>query len=75
MFFRTYLTVPVSKFWHFVVRNKESWEKGDITDPIVLINNAESKFKSLQEDKLWVTNDHMKANMLALRTVIRKLTR
>ena len=25
MLFRTYLTVPVSEFWHFFVRNKESW--------------------------------------------------
>ena len=34
MLFRTYLTVPVSEFRHFVVRNKESWEKGGITDPV-----------------------------------------
>ena len=33
MLFRTYLTVPVSEFWYFLVRNKESWGKGDITDP------------------------------------------
>ena len=39
------------------------------------MNNAESKFKSLQEDKLWVTNDPMKAKMLALITVIGDLTR
>ena len=39
------------------------------------MNDAESKFKSLQEDKLWVTNDPMKANMLALTMVIGKLTR
>ena len=45
---RTYLTVPESEFRHFVVRNKESWEKGDSTDPLVLTNDAESKFKSLQ---------------------------
>ena len=75
MLFRTYLTVPVSEFRHFVVRNKESWGKGDITDPHVLMNDEESKFKSLQEDRLWVTNDHMKANMLALTTVIGNLTR
>ena len=75
MLFRTYLTFPVSEFRHFVVRNKESWEKGDITDQLVLINDAEYKFKSLQEDKLWVTNDPMKANMLALTTVIGNLTR
>ena len=48
MLFRTYLTVLVSEFWHFVVRNKECWEKGDITDPPVFMNDAESKFKSLQ---------------------------
>ena len=28
MLFRTYVTVPVSEFQHFVVRKKESWEKG-----------------------------------------------
>ena len=39
------------------------------------MNDAESKFKSLQEDKLWVTNDPMKANILALTTVIGNLTR
>ena len=75
MLFRTYFTVPVSEFRHFVVRNKESWEKGDITDPFVLINNAESKFRSLQEDKLWVTNNPMKAEMLSLTTVIGNLTK
>ena len=75
MLFRTYLKVPVSEFWLFIVRNKESWEKGKFTDPLVLMNDAESKFKSLQEDKLWVTNEPMKANMLALTTVIGKLTR
>ena len=73
--FQTYVTAPVSGFWHFAVRNKESWEKGDIIDPLVLINEAESKFKSLQEDKLWVTNNPIKAKMLALTTVIEKLTR
>ena len=25
MLFRTYLTVLVSEFWHFVVHSKESW--------------------------------------------------
>ena len=70
MLFRTYLTVPVSEFRYFVVRNKESWEKGDITDPLILMNDAESKSK---EDKLWVTNDLMKAKMLALTTMIGKL--
>ena len=40
-----------------------------------MMNDAESKFKSLQEDKLWVTNYPMKAKMLALTTVIGKLTR
>ena len=49
--------------------------KGGITDPLVLMNDEESKFKSLQEDKLWVTNDPMKAKMLAPTTVIGKLTR
>ena len=44
MIFWTYLTIPVSGFWHFFVRNKESWEKGDIRDPLVLMNDAESKF-------------------------------
>ena len=71
MLFRTYLTLPVSGFWHFVVLNQESWEKGDITDPLILMNDAESKS---QEDKLWVTNDLMKAKMLALTTMIGKLT-
>ena len=47
MLLRTYITVPVSEFRHFVSCNKESWEKGDITDPLVLMNNAESKFMSL----------------------------
>ena len=75
MLFRTYLTVPVSEFRHFVVRNKESWEKGDITDLLILMNDAESKFNSLQEDKLLVTNDPMKAKMLTLTTVIGNLTR
>ena len=75
MLFQTYLTVPVSEFRHFVVRNKESWEKVDITDPLVLMNDAESKFRSLQEDKLWVTNYPTKANMLALTTGIGNLTR
>ena len=39
------------------------------------MNDAESKFKSLQEDKLWVTNDPMKAKILAITTVIGNLTR
>ena len=39
------------------------------------MNDTESKFKSLQEDKLWVTNDPTKAKMLALTTVIWKITR
>ena len=75
MLLRTYLKVPVSEFQHFVVRTKENWEKGDITDPLILMNDAESKFKSLQEDKLWVTKDPMKDNMPALTTVIGNLTR
>ena len=75
MLYRAYLTVPVSEFQHFVVRNKESWEKGDITDPLVQMKYAEYKFRSLQEDKLWVTNDPMKANMLDLTTVIGNFTR
>ena len=75
MIFRTYLTVPVSEFRNFIVCNKESWEKGDITDPLALMNDAESKFKILQEDKLWVTNDPMKAKMMALTTVVGNLTR
>ena len=74
MLFRTYLTAPVSEFQHCVVRNKESWEKGDIMDPLVLMNDVESKFRSLQEDKLWVTNDNLKANMLSLTTVIGNFT-
>ena len=49
--------------------------KGDITDPLVFMNDVESKFKILQEDKLWVTNKPMKANMLDLTTVIGELTR
>ena len=75
MLFRNYLTVSVSEFRHFVVRNKESWEKGDIKDPLVLMNDAEYKFKRLQEDKLWVTNYPMKDKMLALTTVIGNLTK
>ena len=39
------------------------------------MNDSESKFKSLQEEKLWVTNDPMKAKILALTTVIGELTR
>ena len=39
------------------------------------MNDAQSKFKSLQEDKLWVTNDLMKANMWPLTTVIGELIR
>ena len=73
--FWTYLTVPVSEFWHLVFHNKEGWEKGDITDPLALMNDAESKFKSLQEEKLWVTNDPMKSKILDPTTVIGKLTR
>ena len=75
MLFWTYLTVPVFEFQHFVVHNKESLEKGVITDLLVLMNDAESKFKSLQEDKLWVTKDPMNAKILALTTVIGNLTR
>ena len=75
MLFWTYRTVQVSEFRHFVVRNKKSWEKGDIKDPFVLMNDAESKFINLQEDKLWVTNNPMKAKMLALTTVIGNLTK
>ena len=75
MLFRTYLTVPVSEFWHLVFHNKEGWEKGDIADLLVLMNDAESKFKSLKEDNLWVTKDPMKENTLVLTTVIGKLTR
>ena len=75
MLFRTYLTVPVSEFRHFVGRNKESWEKGYITDPLVMVNDAESQFRSHQNDKLWVTKDPMKAKMLALTTFIGNLTR
>ena len=74
MLFRTYRIVPVFEFRHFVFRNKETWEKGDITNPFVLINNTESKLKSLQEERLWVANDPMKSNMLALTTFIRNLT-
>ena len=39
--FWDYLKVPVSEFRYFVVRNKESWEKGDITDPLVLMSDAD----------------------------------
>ena len=39
------------------------------------MNDAESKFKRLQEDKLWVTNNPMKAQILDLTTVIGNLTR
>ena len=39
------------------------------------MNDAESKFKILQEDNLWVTNEPMKAKMLDPTTVIEKLTR
>ena len=39
------------------------------------MNDAESKFRSLQEYKLWVINDSMKAKMLDLKTVIGNLTR
>ena len=39
------------------------------------MNDAESKFKNLQEDKLWVTKEPMKVNMLALTTVVGKLKR
>ena len=63
----------MSEFRHLVVRNKEIWEKVDITDPLVLMNDAESKFKSLQEDKLWVTNNPMKSKMLDLTMVVDKL--
>ena len=41
MLFRNYLTVPVSEFRYFIVCNKESWKRGDITDPLVLMNDAE----------------------------------
>ena len=75
MLFQNYLTVPISEFRHFIVRNKEGWEEGDIMHPPVLMNDAESKFKSLQEDKLWVINNPMTAKMLALTTVIGNLTR
>ena len=64
----------MSEFRHFVVSNKEIREKGDITDPLVLMNDAESKFKSLREDNLWVTTDPMKAKMMAPKTVIGNLT-
>ena len=45
MLFRTYPTVPVSEFRHFVVHNKESWEKREIMDQLVLMNvqNPHSK--------------------------------
>ena len=39
------------------------------------MNDTEPKFKSLQEDKLWVTNDPIKAKMLTLTIVIGDLTR
>ena len=39
------------------------------------MNDAESKFRSLQEDKLWFTKNPMKAKMLDLTTVIGNLTR
>ena len=39
------------------------------------MNDAKSKFKSLQEDKLWVTNNPMKAKISAPTTVIGKLTK
>ena len=44
-------------------------------DPLVLMNDGGYKFKSLQKDKLCVTNDPMKSNMLAPTTVVWKLTR
>ena len=75
MLLRTYLIFPMSEFQNFVVYNKENWEKGDVTDSLVLVNVAQSKFRIIQEDKLWVTNDPMKANMLALTTVIGNLTK
>ena len=75
MLLQTYLTVQVSEFRHFVVCNKESWEKEELTDPLVLMNDAESKFNIIQEDKLLVTNDPMKAKMLYLTTAIGNLTR
>ena len=39
------------------------------------MNDAVSKLRSLQEDKLWVANNLMKAKTLVLITVIGKLTR
>ena len=39
------------------------------------MNDVESKLRSLQEDKLWVTNDPMKDKMMDLTTVIGNLTR
>ena len=75
MLFWNYLTVPVSEFRHFVVRNRECWEKKKITDPLVLMDDAESKFSSLQKDKFWVTNDPMKSKILDLTTIIGNLTR
>ena len=39
------------------------------------MKDAESKFRSLQEVKLWVKNNPMKAKMLDLTTVIGNLTR
>ena len=44
-------------------------------DLIVLMDGAESKFKRLREEKLWLTNTPMKANMLAPTMVIGNLTR
>ena len=44
-------------------------------DPLVLMNDADFKFKSLQEDKLWVTKDPTKAHILAPTTVIGNLSR
>ena len=40
MLFCTYLTVPVSEFQNFSVRNMYIWEKEGITDPLVLMNYA-----------------------------------
>ena len=40
MLFWTYLTASVSEFQHFVVLNKESWEKGGITDTVILMNDV-----------------------------------
>ena len=49
MLFRTCLTVPVSEFRHSVVRNKESWEKGDIMDPLILIVEENMKTVIVEE--------------------------